>query len=171
MPLKLAVKCIKAATSQKGVCSACGVPWERVVKRKVMVIDRSERTHERGQTRASGTMLEAPLSETTGWRPTCACNAAIIPATVFDPFAGAGTTLVAADALGRSGIGIELSPKYLALAERRLARPHARHVTPKAEHHPLFDAILSPAEAQGAGEAEPARPVPRGDHLEPRPLG
>jgi DNA modification methylase len=40
--------------------------------------------------------------------------------TVLDPFAGAGTTLLVADRLGRHGIGIELNPAYAAMAERRI---------------------------------------------------
>ena len=41
---------------------------------------------------------------------------------VLDPFAGSGTTAVAAAALGRRYIGIELEPKYAAIAEERVAR-------------------------------------------------
>ncbi|UKD50907.1 site-specific DNA-methyltransferase (plasmid) [Amycolatopsis sp. FU40] len=41
--------------------------------------------------------------------------------TVLDPFAGAGTTGVAALAEGRDFIGIELSPHYHAIASARLA--------------------------------------------------
>jgi modification methylase len=41
--------------------------------------------------------------------------------TVLDPFAGTGTTLVAAREMRRNAIGIELSPEYVALAEKRLA--------------------------------------------------
>ena len=40
--------------------------------------------------------------------------------TVLDPFAGSGTTLAVAAELGRSGIGCELNPEYIALAERRI---------------------------------------------------
>ncbi|WP_254070648.1 site-specific DNA-methyltransferase [Acidisphaera sp. L21] len=42
-------------------------------------------------------------------------------ATVLDPFAGAGTTLLAALAEGAHGIGIEIDPTYVAAAEARLA--------------------------------------------------
>jgi site-specific DNA-methyltransferase (adenine-specific) len=41
-------------------------------------------------------------------------------ATVLDPFAGTGTTLVAAEKLSCSGIGIEVDPDYAARAIERL---------------------------------------------------
>jgi len=41
---------------------------------------------------------------------------------VCDPFFGAGTTGVVAKKLSRNYIGIELNPKYIKLAERRLAQ-------------------------------------------------
>jgi len=41
--------------------------------------------------------------------------------TVLDPFAGTGTTLVAAKRLGRNYVGIELDPKYVAIAEKKLS--------------------------------------------------
>jgi site-specific DNA-methyltransferase (adenine-specific) len=40
--------------------------------------------------------------------------------TVLDPFAGAGTTGLVADRLGRRFVGIELNPDYVAMAERRI---------------------------------------------------
>jgi site-specific DNA-methyltransferase (adenine-specific) len=39
---------------------------------------------------------------------------------VLDPLAGSGTTLIAAAACGRSATGIELDPRYAALARRRM---------------------------------------------------
>jgi site-specific DNA-methyltransferase (adenine-specific) len=40
--------------------------------------------------------------------------------TVFDPFMGSGTTLVACAKLGRAGIGIELDPDYFDIACKRV---------------------------------------------------
>ena len=42
--------------------------------------------------------------------------------TVLDPFAGSGTTLAVAAELGRSGIGCELNPEYIELANQRIAK-------------------------------------------------
>jgi DNA modification methylase len=39
---------------------------------------------------------------------------------IFDPFAGSGTTLVAAGLLGRSGYGVEISPAYCDVILRRI---------------------------------------------------
>ena len=42
--------------------------------------------------------------------------------TVLDPFCGSGTTLVAAQELGRNFIGIEINPDYVKIAEQRLTQ-------------------------------------------------
>jgi DNA modification methylase len=62
---------------------------------------------------------------------------------VFDPFAGAATTLVVATALGRHAIGCDLSPEYLRMARRRLERPHAPVERPErgGAEFPLFAAM------------------------------
>lgn len=42
--------------------------------------------------------------------------------TVLDPFAGTGTTLLAARALGRNAVGVEVSERYCEVAASRLAQ-------------------------------------------------
>jgi site-specific DNA-methyltransferase (adenine-specific) len=48
--------------------------------------------------------------------------------TVFDPFMGTATTLIAAARWGRNSLGIEISPKYVELASARFAREAPGHV-------------------------------------------
>ena len=123
MPPELAERCIKAGTSERGCCPTCRAPWGRVVKRQAMVIRRSERTHELGRTRSSGTMLQPATSETIGWAPSCACPAHTpIPCTVLDPFGGAGTTALAALQNGRHAILVELNAAYVDIAKTRLQK-------------------------------------------------
>jgi site-specific DNA-methyltransferase (adenine-specific) len=57
--------------------------------------------------------------------------------TVLDPFAGSGTTLIAAAMLSRIGIGVEIDPKYCELAKKRiLSAPELiQHSLPLGETH------------------------------------
>ena len=123
-PPALAERCIRAGTSERGCCAACGAPWGRVVERKAYG-DKSggERSLEKGFTRnGMGGQKEwdsyvPPV--TAGWAPSCACDADTVSCTVLDPFAGAGTTLLVADRLQRDAIGIELNPDYTRMAMDR----------------------------------------------------
>jgi len=69
-----------------------------------------------------GSTLKHAVPRTiTGY--TCACPEPSAPtrnSVVLDPFAGTGTTVGVANALGRDGIGIELSADYCRLAEWRI---------------------------------------------------
>lgn len=131
-PEELPRRCILAGTSAHGCCPECGAPWERIVEKGFTAHDgETASQYETGTTANRLAKLRQAARKnggeytnsaaTTGWRPTCAHDATPIPCTVLDPFAGSGTTLAVALALGRSAIGIELNPEYVKLAERRLA--------------------------------------------------
>lgn len=49
------------------------------------------------------------------------CVASTTAQTVLDPFSGSGTVALAAQRLGRNFIGIEISPEYCELSEKRIA--------------------------------------------------
>jgi len=130
-PPDLIKPCIMAGTSAKGCCGRCGAPWDRVVERSPMEINRSDRGEKifgnGHSTAASGTMTKPPESKTLGWQPTCRCEwdnggplpHDTVPCTVLDPFAGSGTTGMVALELGRRAILIELNPAYVKLIEQR----------------------------------------------------
>jgi DNA modification methylase len=57
------------------------------------------------------------------------------PHVVFDPFCGSGSTLVAAQRLGKQGVGCELSKEYVALTRKRLKE--TAQPGPAAVVHPI----------------------------------
>jgi DNA modification methylase len=131
-PTEIPRRAILAGTSARGVCPKCAAPWERVLADTAdyaafKAAHRGRRGGMRsndpamlGLTRGTTNPSVAAERTTTGWRPTCKCAAANpVPATVLDPFLGAGTTAMVADRLGRDCIGIDLSPAYAEMAQRR----------------------------------------------------
>jgi DNA modification methylase len=132
-PEALVVPCIKAGTSERGVCPECGAPWERVVERV-----NGERAETLNPSRAAigHTVIPRPASShqpgwralapdtmsTTGWRPSCPHATYAVPATVLDPFAGSGTVGKVAEKLSRQAILIELNGEYVGQVERRTAQ-------------------------------------------------
>ena len=134
-PVKLVEPLITAATSEKGCCPNCGVPWTRISE-KVPAEGRSagngfvrpERTHfgERGDE----TVWTPKADKTTGWKFTCTCfpPSDPVPCTVLDPFAGACTTLMVADRMGRNSLGIELNPDYAQMGLNRIQEDRAKRL-------------------------------------------
>jgi DNA modification methylase len=135
-PTELVKRCILAGTSQRGACPACRAPWVRTTER----VDQGwngarygERAVAASGGAISGGTARSTLgssngrltgkSETTGWSPSCTCDAGEpVAQTVLDIFAGSGTTGLVADRLQRDAILIELSEKYCDMARRRLQR-------------------------------------------------
>ncbi len=123
-PAEIPRRAILAGTSARGVCPKCGAPWGRITETH-RAKDPTRHTGRAAVGCADRMDADEPrmLSQckTIGWQPTCACDVHLAqPATVLDPFFGAGTTGMVADQLGRNCIGIELNASYAAMAERRV---------------------------------------------------
>lgn len=146
-PDELVMPCIKAGTSEHGVCSVCGAPRRRVVATErtrdgipVQGLGAWRNTDKAAPSSAQGDghWRYATESATLGWQRTCTHDALAVPATVLDPFAGSGTTLAVARRLGRRSVGIELNPSYVELIRRRVADAAV----------PLLEAPAEPRPAQ-----------------------
>jgi hypothetical protein len=124
-PTEIPRRCISLGSSARGVCQQCGAPWVRVIEKTTRTIPVEERNGRQGHNgqppQQSGWYWKPPGIQETGWRPTCRHEHEPIPALVLDPFAGSGTTVMVARALGRRGVGCDLSYAYLhAQARARL---------------------------------------------------
>ena len=128
-PEKLIEPCILAGTAPQA-CEKCGAPWRRAVERvrqpRGDCFGKRHGAFDRGQ--AGSPYLQAVDVQTLGWRPTCSCPEATGSGKciVLDPFMGAGTTALVAAQHGRDYIGIEISPEYCKMAEKRVKEATAQ---------------------------------------------
>lgn len=129
-PARLVIPMLLASTPEAGACEVCGAPWVRVVETaRTLEAGRrapglgttfEARAHMAGGEATSG-LHRTRAHRALGFRPSCPhVDAPTVPALVFDPFSGAGTTLGVASALGRRSVGCELYAKNAALVEQRV---------------------------------------------------
>jgi DNA modification methylase len=89
----------------------------------VMPLDLAERCVKAGSSQyGCCSVCGAPwIRQMKGWAPSCKCRDDPTPCKVLDPFAGAGTTGLAALRHGRNAVLIELNSEYYKIMEQRLA--------------------------------------------------
>lgn len=159
-PEKLVEPCILAGSSDR-CCASCGAPWKRVVGRldqgwngsvygeRVVAATGGAKT---GGTKKStlGSTHGALTGKavTTGWEPTCPCDADVVPGVVLDCFAGSGTVGAVCERLGRDSILIDLKQEYLDMAEGRIEKARnppreKRKVGPRTTQPVIPDEPLS----------------------------
>ena len=129
-PPALVEPCIKAGTSEHGVCGQCGAPWAREVVASGGTIGQAWHDHKSdkisGHSQTKHSLARVDIGqgkyarETIGWSASCNHDAPTVPATILDPFGGAGTVGLVADRFQRDAILIEISPDYAKMAQRRI---------------------------------------------------
>lgn len=108
---------------------------------------RKPRTSEHGGAKAAAHPAAYPVGIPVG----CIKHLSMRGESVYEPFSGSGTTIIAAEQLGRRCYAIEISPQYVDVAVRRWEKFTGR----KAERLPALAAGPAPNAA-----AAPAAPTP-----------
>ncbi len=88
------------ATCPERVCRSCGQPWRRAPVARAL-----------GMVAVLGALRKSCGCSGRRWRP----------GVVLDPFMGAGTVALVAERLHRQWVGVELNPRFAAMAEERAA--------------------------------------------------
>ena len=103
------------------ICKRCGKARERIVE-----TPKKGSTPKEGKYKGTGLDGGLPndcrfIGKVIGWTD-CGCNAGWEPGIVLDPFCGSGTACLVARKLGRHFIGIDINPKYVEMAEKRIKK-------------------------------------------------
>jgi DNA modification methylase len=125
---------IIAGWSPPGICTACGQGRRPVTSREASArwpsgeaeVGVSSPRADSSRASTKRMTLGAVSSSYTLTGYACGCpdtTAPTTPALVLDPFGGTGTTALAAKALGRTGISVDMSADYCRLAEWRTTDP------------------------------------------------
>jgi DNA modification methylase len=132
-PPQLVEPCILAGSAARA-CEMCGAPWRVVYSEPAPADGRGpgnkarKRRNEYGgvggpfKRQAHAIPWHPTTREPIGAQRTCRCSLASGTARslVLDPFGGAGTTALVAEALGRDSVLIELNEHYASMARERL---------------------------------------------------
>ncbi len=123
-PPELPSRCIKAGCP-KEICKKCGKAREKIYKETGNLIGMggygSKTAVHQGVSPTSSLLTKKVKEKAAEGYTDCGCNNEWNSGIVLDPFMGSGTTGVVAKQLGRNYIGIELNPKYITMAEKRIA--------------------------------------------------
>lgn len=150
-PSALVQKCLSASISPGGCCATCGAQYAPVIEKsrvatrpgnnvKVWKHDNADELTQRSDLSPNrDPKRHIQITKASEYRPTCDCHAGEqVPATVYDPFCGSGTTLQVAHWLGLRGIGSEIAEHYLPLIRERVeTRPRCLEPVEEPDRAPL----------------------------------
>jgi DNA modification methylase len=121
-PMKAAVRC--AGVNPKADRDPDGSVKQNRSFAQAVCLPVTQRNSRSVWTMATGAFREAHFATfPVELAQRCIRAGSVVADTVLDPFAGAGTTLLAAVGLARSALGIELNPEYAAMARKRFEMP------------------------------------------------
>ena len=107
------------------VCKKCEKPREKIIN--TTSLERYELSKKDVRYRPSryegkyGQGMRYAEREIKGYTD-CKCNVEFKAGTILDPFIGSGTVSLVAEKLKRNSIGIELNPKYIEIAKKRMKK-------------------------------------------------
>jgi DNA modification methylase len=132
--------CVLAGSSEYGACAKCNAPYKRVLEKSITFHSGSGKSGNKPKGKYEGTeqaesgsydirMGPHVSTKTVSWIPTCKCgeDTGVVPCIVLDPFMGSGTTALVSKKHGRNYVGIELSQKYIEIADKRLQTDRYLH--------------------------------------------
>ena len=108
------------------ICKKCGVAREKIYEASGGTIGKG--WHDHSDDMKKGMLGRGGIPPSDDYRvdfkgyTDCGCNAGFRPGIVLDPFCGSNTTGLVAQKLKRDWIGIELSPDYIKIANKRLSQ-------------------------------------------------
>lgn len=123
-PHKLIVPMIEAGCP-KQICSKCGLPRKKIYEPGEFIQTGGKRKKETpGLSESQKKVAAGYKAKVEAKVSICGCwdgqEPVWLPGVVLDPFLGSGTAAVVAHELGRDWLGIELSPKYVKIAQKRI---------------------------------------------------
>jgi len=115
------------ATCPEQICDKCGKPREKIFKSHANKREEEWHDEKYGNDDRNGKRLgrmqptcNVTNTQTFDHYSSCNCNSGFHAGVVLDPFMGSGTTALEAIAQGKHYIGIDLSQKYVNLANARI---------------------------------------------------
>lgn len=101
-------------------CAKCGAGYVRVTE-KLSTLGRTALNNFGNGELSKSARFGDSRQSLLGFQPSCTCGTDdTMPGVVLDMFGGAGTTALAAKHLGRDYVLIELNPRYVEMAQKRI---------------------------------------------------
>ena len=155
-PPKLVEPCIKAGTSERGVCGECGAPWTRQVDTVKGGPVRTRNRREVGREETAAGFPQEIRHTTTGWAPTCCDCHVPIMTPVPDGDVRPDPTMQT----GRKGLNRERNTNATRAMTRGEQRDYARQIRESENREQIRDLAGDGFDHYVRTDQSGARPLP-----------